>query len=197
MTTKEFIKLLKEADPTGNAHIRLGDGVPIYVECKAGYYDGPYNYIDEDNNFVLSSKDLKVDVYCFDLDEWIERLVNIHNPMNWEEIKEKIKFELTYCYPEERIKARYKNAKECYEEWYKIKKTSFDNWEEKTLELMKKGERFFIDIKEQNKYNFRILENGKLKITNQGICDVLFNSKKLKRIKNDFIKDKIEIILKK
>lgn len=61
---------------------------------------------------------------------------------------------------------------------------------------MKKGERFFIDIKEQNKYNFRILENGKLKITNQGICDVLFNSKKLKRIKNDFIKDKIEIILK-
>ena len=39
MTTSEFIKMLQKADPAGDSHIRMGDGVPFMAELKAGYWD--------------------------------------------------------------------------------------------------------------------------------------------------------------
>jgi len=64
MTTAEFIKMLQEADPDGTAHVRMEGGVPYYAEHKAGYYDGPYEYIDENDRFVLTNLGDKVDIYC-------------------------------------------------------------------------------------------------------------------------------------
>jgi len=57
MTTGEFIKMLQEEDPSGKAHLRMDGGIPWFEECKAGYYDGPYSYIDENKNFVYKKKD--------------------------------------------------------------------------------------------------------------------------------------------
>lgn len=62
MTTGQLIKLLQEADPSGEAHMRMEGGIPWFVECKPGYYDGAYSYIDENKNFVYSTEGWKVDV---------------------------------------------------------------------------------------------------------------------------------------
>ena len=48
MTTSQFIKMLQEADPSGEAHIRMDGGIPLFAELKPGYWDGPYEYIDEE-----------------------------------------------------------------------------------------------------------------------------------------------------
>jgi hypothetical protein len=58
MTTKEFIKILQDADPSGEAHIRMEGGIPMYAELKAGYWDGPYAYI-EDGKYVYSAEGSK------------------------------------------------------------------------------------------------------------------------------------------
>lgn len=93
MTTKEFIKMLTEADPTGEGHVRLYGGVPRFAESKPGYWDGAYQYIDEEGNFVTSIKGYKVDITCIEIEDFVSNLVNMHNPQNWEEIEKKIKFE--------------------------------------------------------------------------------------------------------
>lgn len=62
MTTSEFIKILQDADPDGTAHVRLpGGGVPFAAEHKAGYWDGPYAYMDG-NTYCITSLGSKVDV---------------------------------------------------------------------------------------------------------------------------------------
>ena len=71
MKTKEFIKLLKEADPEGNAHIRMDGGIPFFVELKEGYWDGAYSYINEDEKYVTTTTNFKVDVHCMDMMDFI------------------------------------------------------------------------------------------------------------------------------
>jgi len=71
MKSKEFIKLIKEQDPTGECHVRLGDGFPFFCERKEGYYDGAYEYIDEDGNYVISTRGSKVDIMGTDLNDFI------------------------------------------------------------------------------------------------------------------------------
>ena len=71
MTTKEFIKMLKEADPSGNLHVRVGEGIPLFAEPKQGYWDGPYYYFDNDRNFVISVKGDKVDIHTTGYEEFI------------------------------------------------------------------------------------------------------------------------------
>ena len=56
MTTSQFIKMLQEADPSGEAHIRMEGGIPLFAELKPGYWDGPYEYIDEDDNYLKIPK---------------------------------------------------------------------------------------------------------------------------------------------
>ena len=67
MKTKDFIKMLQEADPSGEAYIRMQGGVPHCAELKEGYWDGPFQYIDDDGNFVTSIKEFKVDIHCIDI----------------------------------------------------------------------------------------------------------------------------------
>ena len=71
MTTQELIKALKEQDPEGNTHVRIrGTGVIIFAQTVEGYYDGSYEYLDKDENLVVSTKDYKVDLYTLDLEDF-------------------------------------------------------------------------------------------------------------------------------
>ncbi len=119
MTTSEFIKLLQEADPSGKAHIRMPDGIPICVMLKEGYYDGAYAYY-ENGNYIMSTKGMKVDVYCRSLEDFIDDMVfdnNSNNPITWDEVKEKVKYDLILQgNAQSRIDELYKTAKKYYDE---------------------------------------------------------------------------------
>lgn len=93
MTTAKFIEMLKEADPDGTAHIRMSGGIPIFAELKEGYWDGPYTYLNEKDEFVYSIKGLKLDIHTTDIYDFVENNYE-HGKTTWEEIKNKFKFEL-------------------------------------------------------------------------------------------------------
>ena len=96
MTTKEFIKMLQDADPTGESHVRMYGGVPIGAARIPGYYDGNYAYIDENDNYVSTMKGSKVDIYCRDYVDIISDYYDEDKTKeeNWEIIKSKFVFDL-------------------------------------------------------------------------------------------------------
>lgn len=96
MKTKDFIELIQKEDPTGESHITINGCVPFYIVSSPGYYDGPYNYIDEDGNWVTSCAGNKVEVVAFDIKNWINELHDMEN-ISDEDLKKKIKFDLS-CY---------------------------------------------------------------------------------------------------
>jgi len=71
MTTKEVIKQLKKEDPSGKLHVRAGGGTVICFERKPGYWDGSYQYVDKEGNFVITNQGEKVDIIYIDYEEWI------------------------------------------------------------------------------------------------------------------------------
>jgi hypothetical protein len=97
MKTKDLIALLQREDPTGESHVRMNGGVPIFVESKPGYYDGPYSYIDKDGNFVISALNSKVDIYTVDLEEYVSDLVLDGKTLT--EILNMVKFEFSCYHP--------------------------------------------------------------------------------------------------
>jgi len=70
MTTNKLIKLLKEQDPSGECHVRINGDIPYDVIRKPGYYDGYYNYI-EDDKFVFSKDGDKIDIDTFNFEDWV------------------------------------------------------------------------------------------------------------------------------
>ncbi len=70
MRTKDFIKMLQEADPSGEAFVRIDGGAIVFCEKKAGYWDGPYEYIENDK-FIISTRHDKVDIRTTDYEDWI------------------------------------------------------------------------------------------------------------------------------
>ena len=111
MKTKDLIKTLQEADPTGECHVRIntetGAGTPIRAEKKEGYWDGYYSYI-EDGVMHFSIAGNKVDLHVIDEEDWAENY-----PETWED---KIDFHFdNYVYKEHqdekvnRIKDRMSN----------------------------------------------------------------------------------------
>jgi len=142
MKTKEFIKMLQDADPSGEAHIRMDGGIPTYAELKEGYWDGPYTYLNDKGDYVTSIKGNKVDIHCVDMDDYVETLFDITDPNNWEHIKSKIKFEFNmYCDSgKDRIEGILKQAKIFYDEWYEIETRHFKESEERAI---KSGWSFF------------------------------------------------------
>ena len=101
MKTKDFIKMLQEEDPTGEGYIRLPDGgAPWFAEVKEGYWDGPYQYLenmgDEDSKYhdkriVTSTQGYKVDIHTLDHDSiiWEER-------GDMDKIRKRIRLDTTY-----------------------------------------------------------------------------------------------------
>ena len=71
MKTKDFIKTLQEADPSGEIHVRIrSPGEPTCAAVVPGYWDGCYSY-EEDGGLVVTDKGAKVDVYCQEVDDFI------------------------------------------------------------------------------------------------------------------------------
>ena len=177
MTTKELIKMLQDADPTGEAHVRMSGGIPYLAEPKPGYWDGPYSYLDEDGNWVESSKGTKIDIWTMDIWDFVERQLDINEDTDFESIKEKIKFELVGTKENNQkytIDPLLKKAKEAFDEINKIENDLYQKALDDMIENAKKGWTWFqnkeIDSDKPNMhfyYTWKIYdENGVV----QGSC---------------------------
>lgn len=153
MTTKEFIEMLRKADPDGTAHIRMSGGVPYYAELKAGYWDGPYSYIDKDGKWIKTSQGVKVDIYCKEPSDYVWDNEMEWNPYTepeeeaWERLKQLFVFDFNnYCVPEqrqERIDAFLKDLKEDFDSYVEYQRKSTKEYLEEVLNKYKKGYRYF------------------------------------------------------
>lgn len=163
MTTSEFIKMLQEADPSGNAHVRMEGGIPMSAVPKPGYWDGPYSFIDDEGNYVYTTKESKVDIYCLDIWDFVER----HEKLSWDEVKEKFKFDLTYSFPEQRKEREdviLKEAKEAYDSIKEIHEQSYQRSLSSMIENAEKGWRWFQnkDVELGEKPNMHIYYTWKI-----------------------------------
>lgn len=70
MKTNKLIELLQKADPDNECHVRFG-GAITDVERKEGYWDGPYSYINEKKQYVISTRGDKIDIHCIDAENFI------------------------------------------------------------------------------------------------------------------------------
>lgn len=91
MKTKDFIKMLQDVDPSGEANISMEGGVPVFASLLPGYYDGSYSYLDEEGNYVTSKNDSKLCIHCKSSYDFIDDEYEVG--MSWEEIREKFRFE--------------------------------------------------------------------------------------------------------
>jgi len=167
MTTSEFIEMLKKADPEGTAHIRLPDGVPYYAEHKAGYYDGPYEYIDKDNKYIITNQGWKVDVYCKTPNDiiWDSHWTPWGDSYEiaWEKIKAKFVVDFgAYAVEEqrnERADSFFVDRKEEFDEMIESQKASWEKYLEDVIEKYKNGWRFYQckDEKSFKYYDWKIV----------------------------------------
>jgi len=168
MKTKDFIAMLQKEDPTGESHIRMGDGIPFDVELKEGYWDGTYTYIDEDKKYVTSDKGFKVDIHCYEVSDIVERFYDFHTPEHstWEYIKSKFIFDCSY--PERRMERVYGEAKEQYDILVDFHTKSFKESTDLALTRMKEGWKFYQNklvetSKDYYYYGWKIIgEDGKI-----------------------------------
>jgi hypothetical protein len=108
MKTKDFIKMLQDADPSGEAHIRIPEisGAVWFPQRIEGFYNGPYFYVekldpdgeDSFNNLkiIASTNGNKVDINLYDYETlvWDQK-------GNIDEIKKRIGFNFSdRIYPE-------------------------------------------------------------------------------------------------
>ena len=71
MKTKDLIKILKEADPTGEHHVRIeGDGWPTFAHLEDGYWDGPCCY-EENGKVIIDYENTKLRLYARNTEDWI------------------------------------------------------------------------------------------------------------------------------
>lgn len=152
MTTKEFIKMLKKADPKGTSHVRIDGTVPTHANLVEGYWDGPYTYINDKKQFVLSTRGNKVEIYTRDKESMVEDVMGRWDPWTganvtkeelWEKIKQKYVFELDDVFSEERIESFLEPVREHFEWYYNHELTTWPEYLDKVIELYKKGCRFF------------------------------------------------------
>jgi hypothetical protein len=146
MKTSEFIKMLQEADPSGEAHIRMEGGVPFAAELKPGYWDGPYSYIDDDGSWNYSTEANKVDIHCTDIDDFVYDQVNTYRIPTWEEIAAKFKFSLGYSIESQRKEREnpiLKSAKKSYDSAVEMNRRFETEGEARALENAQKGWTWF------------------------------------------------------
>jgi hypothetical protein len=116
MKTKEFIKMLQEADPSGESHVRIDGGIPQFAHLVPGYYDGSYNYLDDNDNWVKSTEGTKVDIYSMDVWDFVEQ----HEDLEWEDVKSKFIFKMGSMNVDNRIETFLTKAKDAYDELKRI-----------------------------------------------------------------------------
>jgi len=95
MKTKDLIRKLQEADPSGELNVRINGGPISFVEEKEGYWDGTYNYLEKDKTgkpiWVQSTKNHKVDIYTMELFDFVEKYDG-----NLDEVLKHIRIEYDY-----------------------------------------------------------------------------------------------------
>lgn len=171
MKTKELIKQLQKEDPTGEAYVRCGDGAVTHFELKSGYWDGPYEYIDENGNFVISNQGSKVDIVTMDSESWI-----------WDHDGDysKIKFDLGPLeYSEGKIKAYKEEFEKISKEYKRFEQSAL---EEFTFHVMHKYKEGFVATQQADvkigMYNcmyFYKYGSKKIKLR-QGDCGAILKS---------------------
>jgi len=147
MRTKDFIKMLQEADPTGEAYIRWGEGVPYYAELKDGYWDGPFSYINEDGQYVDSIAGMKVDIYTKTPEDIVTRVVETEwNPYLdsteglWDKVLKKFKFEYGgYAIESQRSEREERFLKEPKEHFEWLIRHEKDSWDKYLVEMTRKA----------------------------------------------------------
>lgn len=208
MTTSEFIKMLQDADPSGNAHIRMEGGVPIFAELKAGYWDGPYSYIDEDGNYVYSTEGNKVDIHCRDVEDFVEYNFNIHDPNNLENVKSMFKFKLTYSFHnKEKEESFMKNVEKEWHEYYEVMKSFLDKSIKRATENSNLGWTWFQNKEVDNKelspnlhhyYTWKVYdETGKDQGSNPYNVEAVYKSGLFERLDNNKKEGYYEWVIKK
>ena len=163
MKTKDFIKMLQNEDPSGECHIRINGKMPDYVENKPGYWDGPYTYLDEDDNYVLSTVGDKIDICTMGIEEFVQENTDI----SWEELKNKFKFDLTYSNPnnhKERMDFIINKAKKIYDEIKEINDKIYSDSLIVMRENAKKGWKWFQnkDVDKNETPNYHIYYTWKI-----------------------------------
>jgi len=142
----------------------MSGGIPKYAIQKAGYWDGPYGYL-EDNTWVYSAAGYKVDLYMYDIYDFVMDMMGTYNEVSWEDVKSKFRFELN-CYSNEssrdiRSESILKEAKEAYDDIAYTNKSFRDNYNSEAVEKATKGWLWYQDMDNQNVWLIYD-ENGKL-----------------------------------
>ncbi len=197
MKTSEFIKMLQEADPSGEAHIRMDGGIPTFAELKPGYWDGPYSYLDKEGNWVYSTEGNKVDIHFMDRYDFVYDMVSTYDIPTWEEVASKFKFNLGYSIESQR-KEREENslssAKEAYADAVESNMNFQIEGKKRAIENAEKGWKWF-----QNKlvddptlkpnihhyYTWKVYdENGKDQGSNLHNVEAVYRSGLFERLDN-------------
>jgi Zn-finger nucleic acid-binding protein len=181
MKTKDFIKMLQEADPEGEGYIRFPEGgAPWFAEVKEGYWDGPYQYLEKgdkhrDLTVVTSTEGYKVDLHAFNIDDivWEER-----GDMN--KIRKRIKLQTTYLNQEHHSKPFWKNIEKEAEYARKRDENFLKEWYGQVLEeYYEDGWEIRQPLDKPIGY-YNCMTAHKLlcvpKNLNQGSCDILIRS---------------------
>lgn len=198
MKTKEFIKMLQDADPSGEAHIRMEGGIPRFAELKPGYWDGPYSYIDEDGNWNYSTQGDKVDIHCTEVDDFVDDMVGTYRIPEWEEVTSKFKFSLGYSIESQRKERENKIleiAKEAYDHAVDMHKRFEKEGVERALVNSEKGWTWFqnklVDDKTlrpniHHYYTWKVYdENGKDQGSNLHNVEGVYRSGLFERLDNN------------
>lgn len=195
MTTKEFIKMLQDADPSGESHIRMSGGIPYAAIEKEGYWDGPYTYIDKDGNYVYTTKGTKVDIYCTDIWDFVDEKIN-RGATKWEDVESKFKFELGYANSSQRNERELKVLDEAKKAFNEINEIEIKHYNMALSEMKTKAEKgwtWFQDKKvEGNKhytyYGWKVIdENGKVDSSNVWMTESVQKSGLWEKVDNGII----------
>ena len=95
MTTNEFIKKIREADPSGTMHVRVCGNPVVDIDRKPGYWDGPYSYLEKGEDgrsvWVETTGGEKIDIETIDMSTFVE----MYNG-DIDEVKRHIRVEYDY-----------------------------------------------------------------------------------------------------
>ena len=199
--------MLQEEDPTGEGHIRMSGGVPFAAISKEGYWDGAYQYIDSDGNFVTSTRDYKVDIYCKDIYDFVSDMVDMHDPDNFEKIKSKFKFELDYANAEQRKEKEesvFKEVKVAWDQDIEIELRLYNKSLDEMRQNAKLGWKWFqnklVDTvgKEHHHYTWKIFDenNKSMGGSNLHMTECVLNSGEWEKLDNNIIEGYYEWRLK-
>jgi hypothetical protein len=135
MTTREFIEMLKKEDPSGNLHVRVGDGIPIYAETKQGYWDGAYQYFDLDGKLVISVKGYKVDIHTVDYEDFIADNHGDYSNIRFEGFD-------TYCEQDSAIKRYTDKFEKISKDWKSFEQRLLEEFTFKVISKLNDGWKF-------------------------------------------------------